>query len=147
MTMQKITKSIDINASPEKVWHVLTDPETYTEWASIFSPDGKSYAKSDWQKGSEVAFTDGAGEGIHGTVIESVPGEVIAFKYDAEIAKDGTLNYETVMKDGEERYMLTENNGGTRLDISSDMTEEMLDMMSGSWDNALQRVKELAEQA
>lgn len=48
MALKEIIKDIDINASKEKVRHVLFDDATYRIWAAEFMEG--SYAESDWQE-------------------------------------------------------------------------------------------------
>jgi len=45
---------IDINATKEKVWDILWNDATYTQWTSIFCEG--SHAVSDWKEGSKILF-------------------------------------------------------------------------------------------
>jgi uncharacterized protein YndB with AHSA1/START domain len=46
----KVSESVEINASPEKVWKVLTQPEFIKEY--LFGTE----TITDWKVGSEVIF-------------------------------------------------------------------------------------------
>ncbi len=145
--IKTIKKSIDINAPKEKVYRLLIDDSATREWYAEFNPG--AYADTDWKQGSDVMFKDGEGNGIAGKIIENTPGKAIVIEFDAMVSQ-GKIN-----KDGEElkefagtreEYHLSQQGNATRLDISSDMTEEYYDMMSEKWDKALQVLKRMAEE-
>ncbi len=146
MKNQTIKKSIDINASKEKVWDVLTNDSLNRIWFNEFSEGTK--ADTDWQIGSKAIFTDSSGMGIIGKIAESKPGEYLSIEY-LGVAANGAEDYESEEAKSVignfENYTLTENNGITHLDISSDMGAEYFDMMSAAWDKAVLKIKELAE--
>ena len=54
MAKKLLTYEIDINASPEKVWHTMLDKETYEQWTAVFSA-GSTYEGS-WEEGAEIHF-------------------------------------------------------------------------------------------
>ncbi len=54
---QKLKKSIQINASPNKVWDAIVNPEIIKKW--LFDTN----TISDWQVGSSILFT-GIWEGV-----------------------------------------------------------------------------------
>ncbi|WP_211318107.1 hypothetical protein [Pontibacter mucosus] len=64
------------------------------------------------------------------------------------LVHEGKEDYESEearqVKGSRESYVLTEENGKTRLDISSEMGEEYYEQMSQAWDRALQKLKQLA---
>jgi uncharacterized protein YndB with AHSA1/START domain len=144
--MKKIEKSIVINASKEKLWEVLTLDRYTRDWYSAFSPG--SYAETDWKPGSKVLFLDQRKQGMAGKIVESIPGKSLIVEYTG-VVLDGKEDLDSAeaqqYKGGQERYRLSEENGATRLDISSDMDENMFEMMSGKWEKAFERLKDLAE--
>ncbi|GAB3513447.1 SRPBCC family protein [Emticicia fontis] len=144
--MKTIRKSIEINASDEKVWDVLTQ-DTYTrEWLAIFSPG--SYALTDWQLGSKVVFADHTGSGIIGRIIVYNPYELLSIEYYG-VLNDNKEDFDSpeadIFKGAREIYQLSSNEGKTVLDIESDISEGAFDTMSESWDEALIKIKSLAE--
>jgi len=144
--MKTIKKSILIQASGEKIWDVLTLDRYTRDWYSVFSPG--SYAVTDWKPGSKVLFLDQSNNGMVATVAESIPGKSLIVEYTGVVynGKEDTVSAEAQQyKGGRESYRLTEEQGATRLDISSDMDESMFDMMSEKWEKAFDRLKELAE--
>ncbi len=146
MNIKTIKKQIDINASKEKVWDVLTKDELNRIWFTEFS-EGTT-AKTDWQVGSKVIFIDNSGFGIIGKIIENKPGEALSIQYIG-VVNNGAEDYESEeaknIMNSLETYKLSENNGVTHLDVSSDMGEEYFEMMEAGWDRAMEKIKDLAE--
>jgi uncharacterized protein YndB with AHSA1/START domain len=75
--MEKLNFNIVINATPEKVWKVLWNDDTYRKWTSAFAEG--SHAETDWKQGSKVLFLDGKGEGMVSKIAESRPNEFMSF--------------------------------------------------------------------
>ncbi len=144
--MKVIRKSIEIEAPEKKIWDVLIQDHYSRDWMAIFSPG--SHALTDWQAGSKVIFTDGSGSGIIGRIIANDPTELLSIEYDG-VLTDNKEDFESeeaqVFKGAREIYRLTQKDGKTVLDIESDMTEGFFDTMSKAWDEAMPRIKYLAE--
>jgi len=143
----QIKKSVEINASNDKVWNVLILDEHNKKWYSAFSEG--THAETDWKVGSRVVFSDKSGDGMIGKIIENEPGKSLVIEYDGVIMQ-GIEDYDSEVaqkvKGGKESYTLTNANGKTNLAISSDMDPEYYEMMSEQWDVALEKIKKLAEQ-
>ena len=146
MKPKTILKSIEIKAKKEKIWDVLILDKYNRKWYAAFMEG--TYAETDWKKGSKALFLDKERNGMIAIVEENKPYELLSLEYQGEVLK-GKENYESesakAIKGGREIYKLSEINGVTTLHISGDMTEELFDYMSASWDKALQKIKELAE--
>jgi uncharacterized protein YndB with AHSA1/START domain len=144
--MKTIRKSIEIDAPKEKIWDVLMQDTYNRDWYAIFSPG--SYAITDWQLGSKVVFTDDSGGGIIGRIIVYDPNESLSIEYYG-ILTDNKEDFESqnaqIFKGAHETYHLTSKADKTNLDIAVDMSDEMFDMMSKAWDEALLKIKSLAE--
>lgn len=140
-----IQKSVEIPASPARVWEVLTQDRHTRNWYAEFSPG--SHAQTDWKEGSKAIFTDdsSSGNGLVGIVTESRPGEKLSLEYHSMLV-NGREDKEMSerVKGTRESYTLSGDDTHTRLDIYCDMDEEYFDSMSGAWDRALQKIKELA---
>ena len=143
----QIKKSVEINASNEKVWNVLILDDYNKEWYSAFSEG--THAETDWKVGSKVVFFDKSKDGMIGKIIENEPGKSLVIEYDGVIMQ-GIEDYDSEVakkvKGGQESYILTDVDGATNLAISSDMDPEYYEMMSEQWDVALDKIKTLAEQ-
>lgn len=144
--MKTIRKSIEIDAPKEKIWDVLIQ-DTYTrDWYAIFSPG--SHAITDWQLGSKVIFTDDSGGGIIGRIIILDPCELLSIEYYG-VLTDNKEDFESeeaqIFKGAHETYRLSSKELTILLNIEVDMSDEMFEMMSKSWDEALLKIKNLAE--
>ncbi len=148
--LKKLVKSIDINATPEKVWNVLLTDRTYRIWAGEFS-EGSHFEGTDWSEGSQVTFKDSSGMGLVAVVTKSVPNEEVEFRYTALYANGQTDTESPEAKEmlqAHESYVLTPiDDMTTRLDVSSEMIEEWFGGLDVQWDKALAKVKALAETA
>lgn len=131
-----------INASPEKVWDVLWTPETYNKWTSVFSEGSK--AEGTWEQGSIIRFLDGKGNGVYAIVETNNKPSTMVFRHQGEISngeeKEGSW------KGAVESYELRSEAGTTILKAEMDTTEEMQKYFDEKMPQALEIVKQLAEQ-
>jgi hypothetical protein len=77
-----VDKSIDVNASSQRVWDVLTLRQHTAEWASEFSAGGPGlYIESGWDLGSPVLWKDkkGMSQGTVTAPREARPSPVYGF--------------------------------------------------------------------
>ena len=90
MGTRTITKAIDVDAPPGRVWDVLLDDATYRQWTAEFMAG--SYAETDWQEGSTVRFLDPSGSGMLGHIVASRHPELVDIEFDGVVAdgKDDT---------------------------------------------------------
>ncbi len=88
--MEKIQKSITIQAPKEVVWDVLLQDESYRKWTVAFSEG--SYAETDWQEGSRVLFKDGSGHGLVSKIRVHKPNEYISIEH-LGVIKDGVESF------------------------------------------------------
>ena len=146
MEKMLIKKSIDINASREKIWNVLMDDHYTRQWYAEFSPG--THAVTDWNVGSKVIFQDNSNSGIIGVIISNKPAEGIIIEYNGAI-NNGAEDYESddakAMNGFREGYWLSNNDGTIRLDIEVDMGSDYFEMMSVAWDKALAKIKDFSE--
>lgn len=146
MKLEAIRKGIDISASKERVWQVLTD-EAYTRrWYAEFSEG--TYADTDWSLGSKAVFKDSKGSGLVAKIVANKPAELLSMQFQGMVI-DGVEDCESdlakALQAGHETYHLSGDDVSTRLSIECDSDPDSFEMMSASWDKALQRIKRLAE--
>ncbi|MGH9456602.1 MAG: SRPBCC family protein [Thermoanaerobaculia bacterium] len=149
--MEKLRKTIVINAPRQRVWDVMLSDDTYRQWTSAFSPG--SYFKGDWSKGSKILFLgpnpDGSGEGgMVSRIRENRPHEYLSIEH-LGIVKNGVEDTESAeakkWAPAYENYTFAEKNGGTELTIDMDIEEKERQNFETMWDDALSRLKELME--
>jgi hypothetical protein len=144
--MEKKEFDVMIDASPEKIWDVLWNENTYNKWTSEFSEG--SYAETDWKEGSKILFLDGKGQGMVSRVEEHRPNEYMSIKH-VGMVKDG----QEIMDGPEveewkgvlENYTLIPEGGKTRLMVDVEVMDEWKEYFDNTWPKALNKVKELAE--
>jgi uncharacterized protein YndB with AHSA1/START domain len=94
----KVSESIEIHASPEKVWHVLTKPELIKEY--LFGTE----TITDWKVGSDIVF-QGEYQGHKykdkGVIKKNVTHKHISYSYWSGFSglEDKPKNYCTVSYD------------------------------------------------
>jgi hypothetical protein len=146
MKLQTIKKAITINSPAKTVWDVLLNEKYTREWNREFAED--MIPVTDWSQGAKAVFGDKMGNGLIARVSVNNPNKELTLQYIGNIV-GGKEDYDSeeakLYKGGKESYKLSENNGITSLDISSDMDEKYFEFMSKAWDNALQTIKKLAE--
>ena len=149
--MQKLRKSILINAPREKVWNTMLGPETYKEWTSAFNP-GSRY-EGDWSQGSTMRFIGpdpetGKEGGMLSRIVENRPNEYISIEHLGIIkngVEDTTSEEARKWAPAFENYALVDKGGATELQIEQDMQDEVMGEFEKMWDGALQKLKEITE--
>lgn len=145
-TIKKIETKIILHANKENVWKVITEDQYTRQWWAEFSPG--SHAEGDWTEGSKILFVNEEKSGMVAKITSLKPNEYLEFEYIGWIDK-GVEDYDgpiaQALKGGKETYRITEQDGVTILDATSDMSEEMYDSMKALWDKAAIKLKELAE--
>jgi len=133
---------IHIDASRERLWQALTDPDTIARF--MFG----SRVVTDWQQGSPIVYR-GEWEGKpyedKGTILEIVPGERLVTSYYSPLSgkPDVPESYQTVS------YLLDDGGAeGTRVTITQDgcADDEEAERMSGNWAMVLQTLKSVVEE-
>ncbi len=144
--MEKRHYRIEIDAPAEKVWKVLWEKDTYTDWTGVFCEG--SYVKSDFTERSRAHFLTPGGDGMYSTVEENKENSVMSFRHIGMLknGEEMPLDEETKRWSGAmETYRLHEAGGRTVLEVDLDITEEHVGYFDKAFPNGLQRVKELAE--
>ena len=149
--MEKLRRTIFINAPRERVWDVMLSPDTYRQWTSAFNPG--SYYKGDWSQGSKILFLgphpDGSGEGgMVSRIRENRLHEFISIEH-LGIVHDGVEDTESEeakkWAPAFENYTFAEKNGGTELIVEMDVEANEKENLETMWTGALSRLKEIAE--
>lgn len=142
--MQKLSFTVDIHASQEKVWQALWDDKTFRDWASNI--DEGTYMAGELKEGNEVQWISGSsGYGVTSLVEKLEPGELVVFRQILDTQELGTKERTKEWADGTESYRLTENGTGTTLTTELDVPDEQIETFKTCMPKALQRIKELVE--
>ena len=127
-----VTESIDIDADPSKVWHIITDKKFAKELGNVF--DKNAFVESDWKLGSEVHFKYEPNKivstGIIGKLIEN---ELIQVDYDFS-------GFKYV-----EKYSIEKEGSICRLSVYAGPYTSDFEAQKVVWKNWLSKVKELSE--
>ncbi|RMA64696.1 SRPBCC domain-containing protein [Ulvibacter antarcticus] len=137
--------STTISTSKERVWNILFTDENYPKWVEVFCEG--SYAKTDWNEGSDVEFLTPSGEGMFSIIEQKIPNQLMIFNHLGMI-KDGKKIHDKKSKQWEnakESYELNEKDGITELTASMDTIDEYITYFNETFPKALKRIKELAE--
>lgn len=147
MKRKTIEKAIEIAASREKVWEILTDDRFTPRWYGEFSLGARP--ETTWEEGSKVLFTDLSGGGLVGEVVVNEPLRMLSVEYQGVVfggEEDYTSEDAMNVKGSEETYLLTDEEGQTQLNVKSDIIPKYFDSMSSAWERALRKIKLLAEE-
>lgn len=148
--MKKIDLSIQIDATPEKVWQTVIGEKTYPIWTEAFGAGSDFQGK--WEQGGKVLFAgpgeDGGLEGMVSEIAELRPNEYLSIRHLGYLrngVEDTTSPEIKAWAPSYENYTLTAKDGGTEFTLDMDSQDEFYDMFMMLWPKALERIKELAE--
>ncbi|WP_343617413.1 SRPBCC domain-containing protein [Flavobacterium sp.] len=145
--METLEFIVKIKTTPDKVWKVLWEDETYKKWTSVFCEG--SYTVSDWNEGDKIHFMSPNGEGMNSIIEKKIPNEYMAFKHIGEIKdfKEQPLDEETKKWSGAmETYRLIPNGEFTDLVAKVDAGEKFVDYFKDVFPKSLEVVKQLSEE-
>lgn len=134
------TSAITIDASPDRVWKVITDPAAVKEF--MFGAD----LVTDWTVGGPIAWR-GEWEGKpyedKGEILEVDPGRKLVHTHFSPLGgeEDKPENYHTLT------WTLQDQDGATTLTLSQDnnASEDAAEHSQGMWDMLVADVKKIAE--
>jgi uncharacterized protein YndB with AHSA1/START domain len=135
-----VKTSVTLNATPERVWKALTDPEEIKQY--LFG----TKTKSDWKIGSPITYTgewEGKSYEDKGVIVDLKPGELLHTTYFSSMSgkEDKPENYANVI------YQIIPSGKQTVLSITQDNNadEKSRDHSEQNWKMVLQSFKELVE--
>ncbi|MDR7158022.1 uncharacterized protein YndB with AHSA1/START domain [Arthrobacter sp. BE255] len=134
------TSTITIEAPPDRVWKVITDPRAVKEF--MFGAD----LATDWTVGGPIAWR-GEWEGKpyedKGTVLEVDPGQKLVHTHFSPLGgeEDKPENYHTLT------WTLEDKGGRTQLTLAQDnnASEDAAEHSRGMWDMLVADVKKITE--
>lgn len=143
--MKKLQFSIEINSSKEKVWNTLWQDKTFREWAGIIDPG--TYIVGELKEGNEVQFISAEGYGVTSFVEKLITNEYLLLKHLADTKESGREEREKEWTGGEESYRLVNNGTTTTLTVEFNVPLELEEYFKVNYPKALEKIKELAEEA
>jgi uncharacterized protein YndB with AHSA1/START domain len=140
MADQVATAQIEINASSDRVWRALTEPEQIEKY--MFG----SRVETDWAQGSPIVWR-GEYEGTKyedkGEIVEIEPERRLKMTHFSPLSgqEDVPENYHTLL------YELEEHGGQTRVSLSQDgnASQEEAEHSKSNWEKMLSGLKEVVE--
>lgn len=141
---------ITIKASVERVYKTMLEPETYSEWTSVFNPS--SHFIGSWEKGSKILFLGTDSNGIRGGMVsrirENIPHKFVSIEH-LGIVEDEKEIYSGQKVEGWagalENYTFINNEGSTQLEIDLDVDSDYETYFTETWPKALTRLKSICE--
>jgi uncharacterized protein YndB with AHSA1/START domain len=139
--METLEYTIEIDATPEKVWTALWDETSYRQWTSAFTKG--SFYLGTWEEESMMKFLDPENNGMFSRVLKNDPNKEMVFLHLGEIF-DG-VEVPQDWGDATETYLLEETEEGTKLIARIKTSEEFKEFFEDKFPQALQNVKNLSE--
>lgn len=142
--LRKKTYSASIEASAEKIWDVLFNPETYSRWTAPFG-EGSSY-EGKLQTGERIRFFSNDESGMWAKISYCDKPNLIIFQH-LGVLKDGEelpVNPDDDWTGAFESYTLKQKDKVTYLQVEVETTPEMAGYFDEHFPIALEKVKELA---
>ena len=134
------TASVTVEATRERVWTALTDPELIAQY--MFG----STVTSDWMPGSPITYAgeyEGKKYEDHGTILEIRPPEFLRSTHFSPLSgkPDVPENYHEIA------YTLTAENGATKVQLTQDnnASEAEAAHSAENWKQMLVGLKSVAE--
>ncbi|MRR23983.1 hypothetical protein EG830_13515 [bacterium] len=139
-----------INNSPENVFRIMLESESYSKWTKPFNPESRF--TGSWEKGDRILFlgtdTDGKSSGMLCRIRENIPGKFLSIESVREVVDGKEV---TGVGKGEtwhgalENYTLKPVGSSTQLLVDTDVPAEFRDFVLQAWPGALKILKELCE--
>ena len=153
--MKRLQFQIEIKAPAKHVYRTmlgLDDIKSYEGWTAPFNPT--STYKGTWEKGSKIYFIgtsdDGKQGGMVSEIAENIPNSFVSIRHYG-VLRDGkeiTSGPEAEQwAGGMENYTFKQNENGTTVIVDTDASEEFLGYFDTTFPKALEKLKDLAENA
>lgn len=145
--METLKYQVEIDAPAAKVWDVLWNEKTYSQWTHFFSPG--SVMQTDWKVGGKTYFTDSSRQNGMVSTIKSIdePKHLI-FKHLGELhngVEDVDSEKLKAWNGSLEAYYLENKNGKTMLKVEVDSNDEFKQMFDNGFKKGLEVIKKLSE--
>ncbi|MGD8110058.1 SRPBCC family protein [Vibrio sp. TRT 21S02] len=147
--MMTLNYQIEIATSAEKLWQVITEQESYSQWAKVFSPDSKMDGR--WVEGENLAFYDPNVGGSRAVIDRLEPHKVIEYHHVAIFTPDNVKDIDSdVAKKwigSREEYEIVSLQESVLLKVTVHTHPDFVSMFNCGWEKALPLIKLISEQA
>lgn len=140
--MKLLEYTIQINATPEKVWDVLFSQGNYKKWASAMNEG--TYFEGTWKEGSIMKFLDPKNNGMYNLVEKNIPNKQLRMKHLGWIL-EGVLTPQN-WEDSTLDYILEPNENGTLLIGKVNSLDEFVEFFNSKYPKNFENIKNLAEE-
>lgn len=144
----KVERSIDISATPERIYEVIMDPACLERWVTIHSaleaaPEGRLERGSELTQKLHLA---GRGFTVHWKVIENLPARRVVWEGSGPMRSHAGVTYE-LTPNGEGRTRFTYTNefalpGGPLGRVAGPLVKRVT---AGELDRSLDRLRAMVE--
>lgn len=144
--LRRIQFTVDIAASPSRVYALMLDDRSFRDWTSAFAEG--SYFEGSWRPGERIRFLTPSGDGMLAEIAENRPHDFVSIRHLGQIVRgveDTDSEAVRAWAPAYENYTFLATPGGTRLVVDQDVTEEFERFLAVAWPRAQQRLKALCE--
>lgn len=145
--MQTLTFKLQLQATPEKIWHCLWEQENYKQWTNVFCK-GSYYKTDSFTQGNTIHLLTPNGDGMFSIIDQLIPNHLLVFKHLGELKNfeeqpldENTQNWTNAL----ESYKLIPNQNGVELIVKVQTLEEYVPWMNKSFPLALQALQQLTQ--
>lgn len=151
--MKRLQMERKFNATQQKLWELIVDPDHYRTWTKVFS-EGSDFI-GDWSRGSKMRFV-AEGElitenGMLSEIVESIWPEFLSIRHIGLIL-DGIEDYDSPFAKkwtpALENYRLTSKDDGKCVfELELEIPDEEFDGFKESWERAFNLMASLLEES
>ena len=139
--MKQLEFKTYIKATPQKIWEILWNQESYKEWSSVMNEDSRY--EGNFKEGTYIDLYDANNNGMFNYVEKNIPNKEMTMQHKGWIYNG--KREDQGWKDSRETYLLTEIENETELRIKVNSMHEFEDFFNSKYPKVLEKVKELAE--
>lgn len=136
---------ININATIEKIWDTLWNPNKINDWLKVF--EESTYVVGNIEEGENIRFMNGNNSGMNTIVHSKITNKQVIFRHIGYIengevvVSDESKAWENAM----EGYVITQSDNGCKLIVFLDTTEKYVDYFQPVFKKALEFIKDKCE--
>ncbi|MDF2152631.1 SRPBCC domain-containing protein [Vibrio sp. CAU 1672] len=146
--MLSLSYHVEIGASPQRVWKVLTNAALYQRWVQVFSP--QSHFDANWQECVDLTFTAPDMDGPRALIDTVPPFETLEYHHVATfdprscqcLGSDITARW----TGSRETYQLSMVQQRLLLSVTIQTHSDFVTMFNYGWEKALPLIKAISEE-